>query len=176
MATPHPMSKMAFLKNGLCYNQEFLLHMMSFIFVWRNGPTRAKAASFFRFLHHTQWHVTVGRTPLHERSARRRDLYLTTHNTHMRQTSMPPERFEPAIPASDRPQTLALDRSATGIGYIKSIINKILNVMWILIYYSFCIPNFATLSHNIQIRSSLLYKMRLAETCRQKSELLGLPH
>jgi hypothetical protein len=30
---------------------------------------------------------TLGRTPLDERSARRRDLYLTTHNTHNRQTS-----------------------------------------------------------------------------------------
>ena len=29
---------------------------------------------------------------------------------------MPPAGFEPAVPASDRPQTLALDRSATGIG------------------------------------------------------------
>jgi hypothetical protein len=34
-------------------------------------------------------HTTVGRTPLDEWSARRRDLYLTTHNTHNRQTSMP---------------------------------------------------------------------------------------
>ena len=29
---------------------------------------------------------------------------------------MPPAVFEPATPASDRPQTLALDSSATGIG------------------------------------------------------------
>ena len=29
---------------------------------------------------------------------------------------MPPAGFEPATPGSDRPQTLALDRSATGIG------------------------------------------------------------
>ena len=29
---------------------------------------------------------------------------------------MPPAGFEPAIPAGERPQTLALDRSATGIG------------------------------------------------------------
>ena len=29
--------------------------------------------------------TTFGRTPLEERSARRRDLYLTTHNTHNRQ-------------------------------------------------------------------------------------------
>jgi hypothetical protein len=33
--------------------------------------------------------------------------YCTTHIT---QTFMPLARFEPAIPASDRPQTLALDR------------------------------------------------------------------
>ena len=65
---------------------------------------------------HTQGHTTVGRTPLDKWSARRRDLYLTTHNTHNRQTSMPPAGFEPAIPAGDRPQTHALDRSATGIG------------------------------------------------------------
>jgi len=29
---------------------------------------------------------------------------------------MPPVGFEPAIPASERPETLALDRAATGIG------------------------------------------------------------
>ena len=29
---------------------------------------------------------------------------------------MPPAGFEPAIPASERPQTHALDRTATGIG------------------------------------------------------------
>jgi hypothetical protein len=34
------------------------------------------------FLDHTQRRTTVGRTPLGERSARRRDLYLTTHDTH----------------------------------------------------------------------------------------------
>ena len=30
---------------------------------------------------------------------------------------MPPAEFKPAIPAGDQPQTLALDRSATGIGF-----------------------------------------------------------
>ena len=65
---------------------------------------------------HTQGHTTVGRTPLNKGSARRRDLYLTTHNTHNRQTSVPSAGFDPAIPAGDRLQTLALDRSATGIG------------------------------------------------------------
>ena len=42
------------------------------------------------FLDHTQRRTTVGRTPLDEWSARRRDLYLTTYNTHNRQTPMPP--------------------------------------------------------------------------------------
>jgi hypothetical protein len=32
---------------------------------------------------------TLGRIPLDEGSVRRRDLYLTKHNTHKRQTSMP---------------------------------------------------------------------------------------
>jgi hypothetical protein len=51
--------------------------------------------------------TTLCRTPLDESSARRRDLYLTTHN---RQTSMPQVGFEPAIPASELPHTNPLDR------------------------------------------------------------------
>ena len=61
-------------------------------------------------------HTTLGRTPLDERSARRRDIYLTTHNTHKKETSMPPAGFEPAIPASERPQNHALDSAATRTG------------------------------------------------------------
>jgi len=45
---------------------------------------------FLMFLDHTQQCSTVRRTPLDEWSARRRDLYLTTHDTHNRQISMPP--------------------------------------------------------------------------------------
>ena len=48
---------------------------------------------FLMFLDHTQRRSTVGRTPLDERSAGRRDLYLTTHDTHNRQISMLPEGF-----------------------------------------------------------------------------------
>jgi hypothetical protein len=59
-------------------------------------------------------HTTLGRTPLDEGPARRRDLYLTTHNTHKRQTSMPLVGFEPTILVSERPQTHTLDRTATG--------------------------------------------------------------
>ena len=58
----------------------------------------------------TQRHTAFGTTPLNEGSVRRTDLYLTTHSIHNRQTSMLLARFEPAIPASERPQNYALDR------------------------------------------------------------------
>ena len=63
------------------------------------------------FLDHTQWRTTVSRTPLDEWSARRRDLYLTTHDTHNRQISMPPVGFEPKMSAGERPQAAHLLRS-----------------------------------------------------------------
>ena len=69
-----------------------------------------------RFLDHTQRHITVGRTPLNEWSARRWNLYLTTRNTDSRHTSIRPVGFEPTTPAGERPQTYALDRVATGTG------------------------------------------------------------
>jgi hypothetical protein len=56
-----------------------------FFFFGCNSPQWARASSFIRFLYHTQWCTTVGGTPLDEWSARRRDLYLTTHNKHNRQ-------------------------------------------------------------------------------------------
>ena len=59
--------------------------------------------------------TTLGRTPLGERSARCRDIYLTTYNTRKRQTSMTPAGFEPANLASEWPQTHMLDHVATGI-------------------------------------------------------------
>jgi hypothetical protein len=76
-----------------------------------------------RFHGHTHLrHTTVGRTPLDEGPARRRDLYLATQNTHKRQTSMSPLGFEPTIPVSERPKTHALDRTATGIGNLLFIL------------------------------------------------------
>ena len=74
-----------------------------FLCFWRNSPQWARASSFTRFLHHT-----VGRAPLDEWSARRRDLYLTTHNTHNRQTSMSPVGFEPTTPAGGAAADLRL--------------------------------------------------------------------
>jgi hypothetical protein len=88
-----------------------------FFFLWLDSPIWAWASSFRRGFMVTHFrHTTLGRTPLDEGPARRRDLYLTTHNTHNRQTSMPPVGFEPTIPVSERPKTHALDRTATGIG------------------------------------------------------------
>ena len=56
-------------------------------------------------------------TALDEGSARRRDLYLLIHNVH--KTSMLSVGFESTIQASERPQTYALAREATGIGKLE---------------------------------------------------------
>jgi hypothetical protein len=53
-----------------------------------HSPQWALASSFSKFLDHTQRRATVSRTPLDEWSIRRRGLYLTTHNTHNRKTSI----------------------------------------------------------------------------------------
>jgi len=103
----------------LIHNWQLQLCGLLVLFVFgRDSPQWATASSFLRFLNHTQRRITVGRTPLDEWSARRRDLYLTTHNTHNRHTSIPPVGFEPTISAGDRPQTDALDRGAHGTGVI----------------------------------------------------------
>ena len=57
------------------------LYEMKLVCFWRDSPQWASASSFTKFLDHTQWHVTVGRTSLDEWSACRRDPYLTTHST-----------------------------------------------------------------------------------------------
>jgi hypothetical protein len=69
----------------------------------------------------THRHTTVGRTPLDEWSARSRELYLTTRNTHKRQNFMTPTGFEPQIRESGRPHTYALDVAANGIDMVVNI-------------------------------------------------------
>jgi hypothetical protein len=61
--------------------------------------------------------TTLRRTPLDELSARQTDLYLTAHNTHKRQTSMPPVGFEPGLPASERPNTPHIIPGGSWIGF-----------------------------------------------------------
>ena len=86
------------------------------LFLSALGPNAAHGHVIHEVSSHTQRRTTIGRTPLGQWSARRTDLYPTTHNTHKRQTSMPLAGFEPAIPASERPQTHAVDHAANGIG------------------------------------------------------------
>ena len=70
-------------------------------------------------IHEVSRRTTVGRTPLDEWSARRRDLYPTTHNNHNRQTSIPSVGFEPTVSSGEWPETYVLDRAATGTGLIE---------------------------------------------------------
>ena len=78
-----------------------------------------------RFFAITLTCTTLDRTPLNEWSARHRDLYLTTQNTHKRKNPCPRRDFffEPTIPASERPQTHALDRAAIGISWMSKCLN-----------------------------------------------------
>ena len=131
------------LRQDIC-RPTSLLWICLFVCFGRNSPPPqwARASSFMRLLDHTQRRTTVCRTPLDEWSAHRRDLYLTTHNTHSRQTSMAPMGFEPAIPASERPQTYALDRAATGTvavvsGSIMYRVSRAKLCSWIASFYSY---------------------------------------
>jgi hypothetical protein len=101
------------------YSDKILVAIKTFLLllVWHNCPTRARAASLLRFVCHTQWHNTIGRTPTDGWSARRRNLYLTTHTlTHERQISMTrnPNKRSAADPRlrqlghRDRPRRLLL--------------------------------------------------------------------
>ena len=75
--------------------KEAAVFVCLFVFVcfWRYSRQWSRASSFTTFLDHTQRCTKSGRTPLDELSARRGDLYLTTHNTPNRQTSMSPVGF-----------------------------------------------------------------------------------
>ena len=59
---------------------------------------------------------------------------------------MPPARFEPVIPASDRPQTVALDSSATWTG------NQGIQVPYFIWKESFVISNrFSAVSEDVRL-------------------------
>jgi hypothetical protein len=154
-------------------------------------PRRPRPPHFSRFRDHTHLrHTTVGRTPLVEWPARRRDLYLTTHNTHKRQTSVPPVGFEPTIPASERLQTHSLDRAAIGISsdgvrvvkymscvgmcgsYNKYIKNFVLGVAWKVATWNTNIRQKDNIKRELKETGCLsMNKIELAEDCT-KSGLL----
>ena len=81
-----------------------------------SGPRPSHNQGFRVALRHT----TVGSTPLDERSAQRRGLNLTTHNTYDRHP-MSSAGFKPTIQASGRPLTLTLDRATTGTGGLSQL-------------------------------------------------------
>ena len=68
-------------------------------FLWRTTPTPVWAISVLGFLDHTHRH---------------------TQQT-QEQTTMSSAGYDPAIPAIKRPQTYALDRTASGIGNSRTI-------------------------------------------------------
>jgi len=69
-----------------------------YIYIYILHGTTALSAPMpphYRGFTSTPRHTTFGRTPLDEWLARRRELRLTTHNTHNRQISMPPADSNP---------------------------------------------------------------------------------
>ena len=102
---------------------------ISFFFHGTTAPSGPRPPHYWGFTI-TLRHITPGRTPLDEWSARRRDLYLTTHNTHKGQTPMPPAGFEYEIIAIERPQTHVL---VCGHWYCRLYVNiNIYYIDWIL--------------------------------------------
>jgi hypothetical protein len=93
-----------------------LKHDRAIFLQWHIRPPSGPRSPHYRGFTVTLRHTTLGKTPLDDWSARRRDLYLTTNNTHSRQIFMPSAGFEPAIPASELPKTHVLDRAATRTG------------------------------------------------------------
>jgi hypothetical protein len=124
-----------------------------------SGPGPARYRGFTIILRHT----TLGRTPLDGWSARRRDLYLTTHNTHKRQICVPRVGFESRILANERRKSHTLDRPATGIGdnakypcHMFSTYNYLYIIMlFIIILGLFCI--------SIQLRGFRINAVRSME-------------
>jgi hypothetical protein len=97
--------KLVLLSTFMSVNYVTLRLLMSFIYI-------NMERLFLMFLDHTQRRTTIGRTPLDEWSARRRDFHLTTHDTHNRQISMSSVGFEPTISVGERPAAAHLLRSS----------------------------------------------------------------
>ena len=70
----------------------FPLRLLYVSFPMAMWPSSGHSLLILELLDHTKPPTTVDRSPLDEWSARRRDLYLTIHDTHDRQTSMSPGR------------------------------------------------------------------------------------
>jgi hypothetical protein len=67
---------------------------------WLDSPSGPRPSHCWGFEIRLR-HTTLSRTPLDEWSTGRRALYLTTHNNHKRQTSIPLAGFETPIPVKE---------------------------------------------------------------------------
>ena len=121
---------------------------------------------FLMFLDHTQRRSTVGRTPLDEWSARRRDLYLTTHDAHNRQISMPPVEFEPKISAGERPQAAHLLRSGV----------RIPPRAWIFVCCECRVLSGRGLCDELITRPEESYRLCCVVVCDLETSRIGAPH
>jgi hypothetical protein len=98
-----------------CLSGEF------FFFLYIYSPSRRSRPYFFQGSSIPLRHTTLDMIHMDEWSARCRDLYLTTHSIHKKQTSTLPAGEESTIPANERPQTGALNRAATVFGHCTKI-------------------------------------------------------
>jgi hypothetical protein len=99
------------------------------LFLWINSPYWARV--HYRGFTITLRHTTLDRTPLGEWPARTETS--TWQHKHSWETSMSSAGFEPAIPASDRPQIHALGHAAGHWHLMTVISNRIKqnhNVKW----------------------------------------------
>jgi hypothetical protein len=91
--------------------------------------------------------------------------YVPYYCPYTTQTSMTPEGFEPTIPASERPQTHALDSAATGIGGIRSQ-PCWYQTWWIVAGIQRIQTSVSLITHNLQAR--VTNRQWISGRCRQK--------
>jgi len=115
-----------------------------FVCLWRDRPLWARVSSFMMFLDHTQRRITFGRTPLDEWSARPRDPYLTTHDTHSRQTSMRRWNSNPQSQQASCRIPTPYTAWPLGPAIISSISNFLIGITFFLVFIGnhFIGPNF----------------------------------
>jgi hypothetical protein len=83
-----------------------------FYIFWGEGAE--EPSSLLRFLYHTHTHTQTHSVWLLQTKDH---LVAYQHIKHKRRISMHSTRFEPSIPAIEKPQTYALHRTAAGIGH-----------------------------------------------------------
>ena len=108
LASGHPQPPLYIGHNFMRQNNFFFL-------LWRCGPTRAMASTCLRFLDHTRRRIK-SEGHLWTSDQFDAETSLTTHNTHNRETSMPPAGFETTVSAGESSRTYALRSGHTERG------------------------------------------------------------